>query len=50
MVMKKHIVHNFYFYIYEKINIQKYHKIKKKLNIKLIFFYIREMRKLPFLS
>jgi len=38
MVMKKHMVHNF-FYIHNKINIQKTHKMKKKLNIKLIFFY-----------
>jgi len=29
MVMKKHIVHNFSFYIHKKINIQKTHKIKK---------------------
>jgi len=33
--MKKHIVHNFSFYIHKKINIQKTHE--KKLNIKLIF-------------
>jgi len=37
MVMKKHTVSNFSFYIYKKINIQKTHKMKK--NIKLIFFY-----------
>ena len=39
MIMKKHIVHNFSFYIDKKINIQKNHKMKKKLNIKLIFSY-----------
>jgi len=36
--MKKHMVHNFSFYIHKK-NIQNTHKMKKKLNIKLIFFY-----------
>jgi len=30
MVMKKHIVHKFSFYIHKKINIQKTHKMKKK--------------------
>jgi len=29
MVIKKHIVHNFSFYIHKKINIQKTHKILK---------------------
>jgi len=29
-VMKKHIVHNFSFYIHKKINIQKTHKMKKE--------------------
>jgi len=38
MIMKKHMVHNFSFYIHKK-NIQNTHKMKKKLNIKLIFFY-----------
>jgi len=28
MIMKKHILHNF-FYIHKKINIQKIHKMKK---------------------
>jgi len=39
MVIKKHIIHNFSFYIYKKINIKKLKRWKKKLNIKLIFFY-----------
>jgi len=37
--MKKHMAHNFSFYIDNKINIQKTHEIKKILNIKLIFPY-----------
>jgi len=37
-IMKKYIVHDFYFYIHKKINIQKSHK--KKLNIKLLYIYI----------
>jgi len=30
MTMKKHILHNFSFYIHKKIKIQKTHKMKKK--------------------
>jgi len=42
MVMKKHVIPNFSFYIYKK-NIQKTHKMKKKLNIKLIFYYHKKI-------
>ena len=48
--MKKHIVHNFSFYIHKKINIQKTHKMKKKLNIKLIFSYQEKGESYFFLS
>ena len=39
MIMKKHIVHNFSFYIHKKKIYKKIHKMKKKLNVKLIFSY-----------
>jgi len=34
MIIKKHIIHNFTFYIHNKINIQKTHEMKKILNIR----------------
>ena len=40
--MKKPIVYNFSFYSHKKINIQKIHKMNKKINIKLIFSYQEE--------
>jgi len=46
MVMKKHVVPNFSFHIYKKINIQKTHKMKKKIKYQTINFRLREMRKL----
>jgi len=42
MIMRKHIIHNFSFYIHKKLNIQKIQKMKKKLNITLIFTYEKE--------
>jgi len=39
MVMKKHIIYNFSFYINKNINIQKTNDMKKILIIKLIFHY-----------
>jgi len=37
--MKKHIIHYFFFYVHKKKNIQKTHKIKIMLTIKLVFHY-----------
>jgi len=46
--MKKHIVHNFSFYIHKKINIQKTHKMKKKTKYQTYIFLSREGRELLF--
>jgi len=46
MVMKKHIVYNFSFHIYKKINIQKFHKIKKKIKYQTNIFLSIKMREL----
>jgi len=49
MVMKKLIVHNFYFYSHKKINKQKNYKIKKKkTKYQTNIFLSREGRELPF--
>jgi len=46
MIIKSHLRNDYektytiyFFYIHKEINIRKTHKIKKKLNIKLIFSY-----------
>jgi len=44
--MKKHIVYNFSFHIYKKINIQKFHKIKKKIKYQTNIFLSIKMREL----
>jgi len=44
MVIKKHIIHNFYFYINKKINIQKTHKMKIKTKYQTNIFLLREGR------
>jgi len=44
MVMKKHIVRNFSFYIHKKINIPKTYKMKKKTKYQTKIYNMRKER------